>query len=191
MDKAQDFLAIFPDEFKSLWIGISKRIESVQEVRLRAELPAIVVIKNREWFVDGEGCSRQTPENGYIVCASVLEKILNHICRCSVYAFEEELRQGFLTMPGGHRIGIAGEVVMEADGKVRNMKYIRYMNIRISHEIFGAANPVMPYLVDERVHNTLIVSPPGCGKTTLLRDIVRQLSYGRGEYAGRTIGGGR
>ncbi|MBQ8730625.1 MAG: stage III sporulation protein AA, partial [Lachnospiraceae bacterium] len=90
--------------------------------------------------------------------------------------FEEEIKQGFITVNGGHRVGICGKVVLN-DKNIKTIKNISYINIRIAHEVIGCANEVIPYLRDKKLlKNTLIISPPGCGKTTLLRDIVRQMS---------------
>ncbi len=91
-----------------------------------------------------------------------------------------------MTIQGGHRIGLSGQVILEEENKIRNLKYIRYLNIRIAHEIKGVADRILPYLYDEQgqAFNTLLISPPGCGKTTMLRDIIRHLSngtvYGKG-----------
>ena len=66
-----------------------------------------------------------------------MEAILNHVCDYSLYAFSDEMRQGFLTIPGGHRVGLAGQIILEKDGYIRNIKHICYMNIRISHKSKG------------------------------------------------------
>ena len=83
-------------------------------------------------------------------------------------------------MQGGHRIGITGNAVIK-DGKVSNINYISSLNFRIAKQILGASNRIIKYVIDEKensVYNTLIVSSPGSGKTTMLRDLIRKLSNG-------------
>lgn len=117
-----------------------------------------------------------------------LSETMEYIANYSMYAYEEELRQGFLTIRGGHRVGVSGKAVVE-QGRIRSIKDISFLNVRISHEVRGCANPVMSCLAgDGEVRHTLIISPPGCGKTTLLRDIIRQISDGGIHGRGRTVG---
>ena len=114
---------------------------------------------------------------------------MSYVCSSSMYAYEEEISRGYLTLPGGHRMGLVGEAVLTDGGRVRNLKYISGMNIRISHEVKGAADRLLPWVyVEGRLMNTLILSPPGCGKTTILRDLVRQVSDGNRFSHGRTVG---
>ena len=128
-------------------------------------------------------------QDAWHVTERELDEIMRNVCHYSMYAFENEIRQGFLTIPGGHRIGVAGQVVLNGNGTVRNISHIRFLNIRVSHQVIGAADEVMEQLYDNgRFLNTLLVSPPGCGKTTLLRDIVRQVSSGNLYGAGRQVG---
>ena len=117
-----------------------------------------------------------------------IEETMEYVANYSMYAYEEELRQGFLTIGGGHRVGVVGKAVSE-DGHIRSMKYISCINVRIAHEVRGCADAVMPYVAGRGdVRHTLIISPPGCGKTTLLRDMIRQISNGGKHCRGRTVG---
>lgn len=179
MAASEELLHIFPDYMRDEWRETAQRISEVQEIRLRAGRKIVVRMNGKERYLDENGCLVQDERQAMRISAADMEAILNHICEYSLYAFADEIRQGFLTIPGGHRIGMAGQVILDEDGSVRNMKYIRFMNIRISHEIKGAANRVMPYLYENRrLLDTLVISPPGCGKTTLLRDMVRQIADG-------------
>ena len=87
---------------------------------------------------------------------------------------EEELRHGFVTIEGGHRVGICGTAVVKS-GEVTYIKHISALNIRVAKQAIGSSKDVIPIIYDKFARNTLIVSPPGCGKTTLLRDISRVL----------------
>lgn len=106
----------------------------------------------------------------------------------SLYAYEDEIRQGYISVQGGHRVGVTGKVLLDR-GRIMGMKYISCINVRLAHEIQGCADQVMSYIRTENwVANTLIISPPRCGKTTLLRDIIRQLSNGWVNTPGLTVG---
>lgn len=154
--------------------GIS--IRDLQEMRMRVGKPLIVISNNQETVFST------------VIRKEDLEETLQYISNYSIYAFENEMRQGFITVEGGHRIGITGQVLIE-DGKVKKIKHISSMNIRISHEIIGCADIVFPYIAkDRKIHNTLIISPPRCGKTTLLRDLIRQISDGNSWVDGNTVG---
>lgn len=132
-----------------------------------------------------------------IITKEHLLKILSNISSNSIYSVQNDINKGFITILGGNRIGIAGEVVV-MDGKIKNIKDISSMNIRVAHEYTGVSNKIMDKIIENgRINNTLIVSPPGAGKTTLLRDIIRNLSgYGyntsvideRGEIAAMYAG---
>ena len=107
-----------------------------------------------------------------------------------MYAFEEEIRQGFITISGGHRIGITGKTIINEDS-IKGMKHISYINVRLAHQVKGCADIVLPYLVNGKtqgIYHTLIISPPKCGKTTLLRDIIRQISNGSSYLQGMNVG---
>lgn len=137
--------------------------KDIQEIRICAERNA-AVIKNGK-----------LTDTGIYINWETLNKIVQSMCRGSMYAMQTSLVQGFITLPGGHRVGVCGRCVSE-NGKVTHLTDISAICIRVAKEVKGAADTIMEYLeCNGRLYNTLIISPPGCGKTTLLRDIARQL----------------
>lgn len=164
--------------------------EELEEVRMRIHRPLLLNLARRELFVGSGGYAGADPGGAYRVTGDDLVRTLQLITGSSLYAVEEDLRNGFVTLPGGHRVGIAGHAVMTG-GLVQTLKQFTALNIRVSREVKGAADVLMPHIArGGRVRHTLIVSPPGCGKTTILRDVVRQLSDGipKLRIPGRTVG---
>lgn len=130
-------------------------------------------------IIAGKSCSVQ--KNGILIDTHItvspqeLNKIVEAMCRGSVYAMQTSLVKGYITLSGGHRVGVCGKTVTES-GKITHLTDISAICIRISREVKGSADEIMEYLCHEgKFYNTLIISPPGCGKTTVLRDIARQL----------------
>jgi stage III sporulation protein AA len=116
-----------------------------------------------------------------------MREMITFLSRYSLYAFEEDIKSGFITLEGGHRVGIAGQVRME-NGKVADIRYISFLNIRIAKQRKNCAKDMIPYIISYRnIYNTLIVSPPGIGKTTYLRDCIRILSNGTAYLKGQKI----
>ncbi len=148
----------------------------IQEFRLRIGQPLTVLYHNREMVFPT------------IVQHQELKETLDYVSNYSLYAYENELKQGFITIEGGHRVGMAGQVLLE-HGKVKNLKQISSLNIRISHEILNCADKLFPYITyNKQMYHTLIISPPRCGKTTMLRDMIRQISDGNKWVKGCTVG---
>ena len=136
----------------------------MQEIRLRVNQNIRIRYQNKEIEI----LKKVTQKD--------IREVIDYVSNYSLHAYENELRQGFITIEGGHRVGIAGQVLIEK-GNVKNMKHISSVNIRISHEVKHCADKIMPYIVeDNRIYHTLIISPPKCGKTTILRDLIRQIS---------------
>lgn len=150
-----------------------------EEIRMRLGKPLGISGGNVEAFVSAEGDLLSSAEKAYITSADDLKCSMQLISNFSMYSVEEELRNGFVTVKGGHRVGICGRAVLD-NGRVKTLKDISFMNFRIARQVPGAADKVIGYLVrsPDSIHNTLIISPPQCGKTTMLRDIVRRISNG-------------
>ncbi|MFX0548927.1 stage III sporulation protein AA [Hathewaya histolytica] len=143
-----------------------KENTDIQEIRIRSGKNLIYIKDMQEVISD------------YIVKREDLDYLIRKISNYSIYAFEEELKQGYITIEGGHRIGICGNCVIE-NNKIKTMKDIGSINIRISKDIEGCSRKVLKYILTENtLLNTIIISPPKCGKTTLIRDIGRNISNG-------------
>lgn len=152
-------------------------LAGIEELRLRLGKPLCISGCGVELFIGNEG--ETTAEQAYLVTEEDMRAALQMVCNFSVYSVEEELRNGFVTVNGGHRVGVCGRSVVEK-GKVKTLKDISYMNFRVAKQIIGASDSVIGYLIrsPDSIYSTLIISPPQCGKTTLLRDLVRRFSNG-------------
>ena len=131
----EEILHMFPASCRKLFDRAASAPEKLQEIRLRAKKPVILVKMQQEYFLTEAGQLTREVSGAKVVDAKELEEILQHICNYSVYAYTDEIRQGYLTLPGGHRVGVAGQVVMEGEDRIRTIKNIRYLNIRIAHEV--------------------------------------------------------
>lgn len=188
MKNRKELLPVFSVGLRKVLGRLNVDFERLQEIRLRAGGPLLITWDGKEYFVRPTGEITMVQEEGLVVEKRELIETMEYMAGFSLYAFEDEMRQGFLTIQGGHRIGIAGKIVMEGE-HIRNVKHISFMNIRLSHQIKGCADAILPYVIQrEEVCHTLIISPPGCGKTTLLRDLIRQLSDGSSYLEGKTVG---
>jgi len=170
---------------------VSKKIEDfilsdninlnlLEEIRIRNNRPILLKIGQEEKKIE------------HIITSEEILETLQHICDNSIYSYQSQICNGYITMQGGHRVGITGNAVIK-DGKVSNINYISSLNFRIAKQVLGASNKIIKYVLNEEensIYSTLIVSPPGVGKTTILRDLIRKLSNGIEQinYKGINIG---
>ncbi len=170
---------------RSVRMILKKKIsdfECLQEIRLRTQKPLLLIYNGEEVVAE------RVRGEPYIVTKEDLRELVDYVSSYSLYAYEQEMKQGFITVEGGHRVGVAGQVIIEA-GKVKNIKHISSVNVRMSHEVIGCGDRVFPYITRQKgLYHTLIISPPRCGKTTLLRDMIRQISDGNLYLKGKSVG---
>ena len=184
----EELIRLFSGKVRRIMERATLDMANIYEIRLRVHSPLLLVYAGEEFFVTEEGALSTEAEKGYQIQAEDVRETMEYIGNYSLYAYEEELRQGFLTVQGGHRVGIAGKAVLENE-KVRGIRHISCINVRVAHQQKGCADKVIPYLMKQGSFcHTLIVSAPRCGKTTLLRDIIRQISDGTKDRPGLTVG---
>ncbi len=160
---------LLPEEIREDITERNIDLNTIREIRIRTGQKIFVIADKKEEELEFTGNSK--------LINLILENATGH----SLYAYEEAIRNGYITIEGGHRIGISGQVVME-EGKIKTIKNISSLNIRFARQVFGAADSLIERVVIsddegfEKIVNVLVISPPGYGKTTILRDIVRQVS---------------
>lgn len=157
---------IFPRSVSAL-IDENK-LNKLQEIRIRVNRQAILKYDDKETITE------------YVPQEREMLSILQMLCENSIYSYQSQICNGFITLYGGHRVGITGNIAMN-NGTITNVNYVSSLNFRISKEIIGACNSILGEVItNNEINNTLIISKPGCGKTTILRDLVRTISdYGK------------
>lgn len=165
-----DVLKYFPLNISNKINNVIKgEADKVKEIRVRVNGPIIIKINEKEDYIVNHFTNRDE-----------ILQIMQSICDNSIYSYQNEIINGYITINGGHRVGITGDVVLE-DNKVINIKYISSLNFRIARQVLDCSNNILKYVIDlenNTIFHTLIVSPPGAGKTTLLKDLVRKVSDG-------------
>ena len=170
-------LRCFPPNIRQA-IEEKSQLDNLEEIRLRNNLPILLNFGQYESIIQ------------YKINPEEMNYIFQKICENSIYTYQNQIASGFITIKGGNRVGLVGTAVIK-DNNVTNFSYISSLNIRISREVIGCSNQLMDEIINKEentIYNTLIVSPPGMGKTTLLRDIIRNISNGiTNELTGKNI----
>lgn len=183
--KQKQVLSVLARPIRQILESAGLDFGQLQEIRMRVGKPLIVVYKNTERLLPA---GPEDEADRHRVTKEDIRETLEYVSHYSLYAYEQEIRQGFITIEGGHRVGVTGKAIMEQD-RVKNLQYISSVNIRVAHEIPGCADRIFPYITkDRQVCHTLIISPPCCGKTTLIRDLIRQVSDGNAYVRGCSVG---
>lgn len=167
-----------PPRLRVAVLGLDEELlGELTEIRLRRERPVGLTMRRRSLFL-GENGALSVFVNGAMTISGVeMEEIFLKCCNHSVYTYQNDIKNGFITLAGGHRVGICGTTVLDERGEVCGVRDISTLNIRIAREVRGAADRLLREVTDgKNVDSLLIASPPKCGKTTILRDLARQLS---------------
>ncbi len=185
---------IFPTHMRESLAG-TPWPQGLEEIRIRVGQPVeFLTAAGARWLTIQDGTCRFPEcagsgyqEHTYRATVQDIAEMLSYISSYSLYAYQEEVRQGYITIEGGHRIGMAGSVAL-ADGRIAGIPHITFLNIRVAHEKKGCAKDVLSCIRHgDSIYNTLILSEPGGGKTTLLRDCIRLLSEGDAGRAGMRV----
>jgi stage III sporulation protein AA len=182
VDGMDEILAVLPEKIREIVVNLPPTMkERIEEVRIRISKPLEIVI-------DGKPVFPTRLDTQYLISASDAIHLLNQLSDYSLYALEEELKRGYITIRGGHRVGLAGKVITEK-GQVKAIRDISSFNIRVARQKIGVAEMYTQNLyTNDEWHNTLIIGPPQTGKTTLLRDLARIISEGKGHIPSMKIG---
>ena len=169
MEELKSILQYFPNNIKETILqAISISLgEFVEEIRIRQSRPITLKIGQEVMILE------------HVITKEEINEIFERICENSIYSYKKEICEGFITIKGGHRVGITGTAVI--DEKIKNINYISSLNFRIAREKKGSSKEIIKHVINQNentIFNTLIISPPGGGKTTVLRDILRNLSNG-------------
>ena len=168
---------LFAGNIRQLLMDAELNYDKLYEIRLRVGRPLFLTYDGGECFL------RKPGQEQYLVTREDLKETLEYVTGYSLYAYEDEIRQGYISVQGGHRVGVTGKVVLDR-GRIMGMKYISCINVRLAHEIQGCADKVMSYIRTEKwVANTLIISPPKVWKRLRCSEILSGSSVnGLGQY---------
>ncbi|MDP4181715.1 MAG: stage III sporulation protein AA, partial [Bacillota bacterium] len=176
----EEILNYLPLELRNLLLKVDpKELSLLEEIRMRADKPLMLGYSMGDMFLEHNGRVNKECISPRRVSQNEIMKTLELMSQNSIYAFVEDIRNGYLTLKGGHRVGICGRTVIEGEN-IKNIKDVSGLNIRVSKEALGCSQKIMKYILknEKDIYNTLLLSPPQCGKTTMLRDIARNLSEG-------------
>lgn len=166
------FEQLFPQYFLSA-LNFTP-LNKINEIRIRQGKRVVISISNKSYYLSQDGITGDK-DRAIIADKFLIDDIIKRACENSVYAFSDQIKNGYITTKGGIRIGIGGEGVYEKN-TLKTIKNINSLSIRIAREVKDCSKPILQYIFLREFQNTLIISPPGCGKTTMIRDVLRSLS---------------
>ena len=170
----KELYKLIPDRYADI-ISVRLSLQKLSEVRIRNGMPVRVCYGGAYYYLSAGGITKE--KSGAIIARDKdAEGVILRACEHSLYTVSDTIKRGYIPACGGIRVGVCGSVVSSGE-RTLSVKDYTAVNIRIPHEVIGCASSLYYGVVSSGVvKNTLIISPPGCGKTTVLRDLCRLIS---------------
>lgn len=177
MERYDSAIAFVSQRLKKVLLSVSPELKSnTSEIRLRNEQPVMLTVSGKSFLLSSDSNAVKRAEDALICKREELMDSFNRLCEFSAHSFQNSIADGFITTYGGHRVGLTGTAVCSADGNVSTIRDVSSLNIRVAREIRGCANGILKRVSVKKSKGLIIAGPPSSGKTTVLRDLIRQLS---------------
>ena len=177
MKRIEEAISFLPDRINYILNNIrTDIIENISEIRIRKDCPIVIKYDGKQFYLD-ENSNLLFKSNGHLplVSEKEVEQSFVRLCEYSVYSHADDIKNGFITLKGGHRVGFSATAVREGE-KIISVKKVSSLNIRIACEYIGCSKELFETMLHNGFGNVLIAGEPSSGKTTFLRDLARNLS---------------
>lgn len=175
-----EIILFMPMRIKNALYKILESKIRIREIRIRINKPIVLVTENGCAFIKNTGKVTYLLSGDVVkISRDEFDEIVKRISNYSLYSYQDEINKGFITVSGGHRIGICGTAVVDDFGtKIISVKSINCLNIRVANEVYDCSIEIVQKSFSKKLSNVVLAGPPNCGKTTVLRDLARQISNG-------------
>lgn len=175
----ENVVALFPDYISVMINALSKDTrEAICEIRIRKNAPISISSYTKNLYLDMLGGVTADISRAVKSDERDVEYVINRLCEGSVYRYMSTIKKGYITTPDGVRAGVCGECVYEGD-KISAVCKFNSVNIRIPHDLEYTGDILSRYILKNPLSSVLVISPPGYGKTTVIRSVAKALGVGR------------
>ncbi len=172
-----DAVSQVSQKLKAVLLSVKHSIkEECSEIRMRMNKPVVLVCKNKSMYLHPDCSVDEIAEKFYICTHDMISDTFSRMCNYSVHTHLPDILNGFITLSGGHRVGVVGTAATDKNGNVLSVRNITSLNIRIAREIPGCSSELYSKIFKNKLQSVIIAGPPACGKTTIMRDLIKQIS---------------